>query len=63
MARDDVLTLTIPDLTGYGPRGFYETAGGGVTHAKVPRMVHDDIELRRFWQLSEELAGVSYPPT
>ena len=55
-----------PDARGgeyYGPRGFYETVGGGVTHAKLPRKLHDDIELRRFWQLSEELAGVSYPAT
>jgi hypothetical protein len=55
-----------PDACGgkyYGPRGFYETVGGGVTHAKVPRKLHDDIELSRFWQLSEELAGVSYPAT
>jgi len=55
-----------PDARGgeyYGPRGFYQTVGGGVTHAKVPRLVHDEIELRRFWQLSEELAGVSFPAT
>jgi NAD(P)-dependent dehydrogenase (short-subunit alcohol dehydrogenase family) len=45
----------------YGPRGLYETAGGGVTHAKVPRLVRDDAELRRLWRLSEELTGVTYP--
>jgi NAD(P)-dependent dehydrogenase (short-subunit alcohol dehydrogenase family) len=45
----------------YGPRGFYETAGGGVTHAKVPRLVGDETESRRLWQLSEELTGASFP--
>jgi NAD(P)-dependent dehydrogenase (short-subunit alcohol dehydrogenase family) len=53
-----------PDAKGgeyYGPRGFYETAGGGVTHAKVPRLVHDDAASRDLWQLSEELTGVRYP--
>jgi len=46
----------------YGPRGFYETVGGGVTHAHTPRLVRDEAESRRLWQLSEELTGVSYPP-
>jgi NAD(P)-dependent dehydrogenase (short-subunit alcohol dehydrogenase family) len=53
-----------PDAEGgayYGPRGLYETAGGGVTFAKVPRLVRDDSESRGLWQTSEELTGVKYP--
>ncbi|MEE6138402.1 SDR family oxidoreductase [Mycobacterium sp. 050128] len=53
-----------PDAEGgryYGPRGFYETAGGGVTFARVPRLARNEIEMKRLWQLSEELTGVSYP--
>ncbi|BBY60366.1 hypothetical protein [Mycolicibacterium sarraceniae] len=34
----------------YGPRGFQELAGGGVTE-----------DCRWLWQLSEQLTGVSYP--
>jgi NAD(P)-dependent dehydrogenase (short-subunit alcohol dehydrogenase family) len=52
-----------PAATGgayYGPRGLYETAGGGVTFAGVPRLV-EDLEARRtLWELSEELTGVTY---
>ncbi|MEE3065988.1 MAG: SDR family oxidoreductase [Actinomycetota bacterium] len=53
-----------PDAEGgcyYGPRGFYETAGGGVTFAGVPRLAGSEIERERLWQLSEEFTGVSYP--
>jgi NAD(P)-dependent dehydrogenase (short-subunit alcohol dehydrogenase family) len=45
----------------YGPRGFYETAGGGVTFAKVPPLVHSDADRQALWRLSEILTGVSYP--
>ncbi|BBZ26297.1 oxidoreductase [Mycolicibacterium madagascariense] len=54
-----------PDARGgeyYGPRGFYETAGGGITHARAPRLFHDEDAARRLWQLSEELTGVRFPP-
>ncbi|WP_025734996.1 SDR family oxidoreductase [Mycobacterium genavense] len=53
-----------PDAEGgryYGPRGFYETVGGGVTFAGVPRLARSEIEMKRVWQLSEELTGVTYP--
>jgi NAD(P)-dependent dehydrogenase (short-subunit alcohol dehydrogenase family) len=53
-----------PDAQGakyYGPRGFYETAGGGVTFAGVPRLARSESDLRQLWQLSEQLTGVSYP--
>ncbi|MGA8331206.1 MAG: SDR family oxidoreductase, partial [Mycobacterium sp.] len=46
----------------YGPRGLYETAGGGVTFAKVPSMVHSSGDSERLWLLSEHLTGVSFPP-
>ena len=45
----------------YGPNGFYETAGGGVTHAGIPRMARSDADSKRLWELSEKLTGVSYP--
>lgn len=47
--------------TYYGPRGFYETARGGVTFAGVPRLARSEPDLRRLWRLSEQLTGVSYP--
>lgn len=47
--------------TYYGPRGLYETAGGGVTFAKLPRAALDIDECSRLWQLSERLTGVRYP--
>nr|WP_041781986.1 SDR family oxidoreductase [Mycolicibacterium chubuense] len=52
-----------PAATGgayYGPRGLYETAGGGVTFAKVPRLMEDVEVRRRLWELSERLTGVTY---
>jgi NAD(P)-dependent dehydrogenase (short-subunit alcohol dehydrogenase family) len=45
----------------YGPRGLYETAGGGVTFAKVPRLVRSDADSRKLWDISERLTGVTYP--
>ncbi|HTY31392.1 SDR family oxidoreductase [Mycobacterium sp.] len=53
-----------PDARGgayYGPRGFYETAGGGVTFAGVPNLARSEAGTQRLWQLSEQLTGVSYP--
>jgi hypothetical protein len=44
------------------PRGLYETAGGGVTFAKVPLMVRSTDDNERLWQLSEHLTGVSFLP-
>ncbi len=45
----------------YGPRGFYETAGGGVTFAAVPGLARSQGDMERLWQLSEQLTGVRYP--
>lgn len=53
-----------PDAAGaayYGPRGLYETAGGGVTFAKLNKLALDVDECGRLWQLSETLAGVTFP--
>ncbi|CAM3039219.1 short chain dehydrogenase [Mycobacterium intermedium] len=45
----------------YGPRGFYEAAGGGVTEAKVPAQARNDDDSQRLWELSERLTGVRFP--
>ena len=53
-----------PDAEGgayYGPRGFYETTGGGVTFAHLPPMARSRDITDRVWQLSEQLTGVAYP--
>jgi NAD(P)-dependent dehydrogenase (short-subunit alcohol dehydrogenase family) len=47
--------------TYYCPRGFYETAGGGVAFAKVPKLARSEADCRALWQRSEELTGVTYP--
>jgi len=45
----------------YGPRGFYELAGGGVTDAKILERAKNEADGRRLWEASEQLTGVSYP--
>ena len=55
---------TSPEAQGgafYGPRGFYELAGGGVKDAKVPAHAASEADARRLWEVSEQLTGVSYP--
>lgn len=52
-----------PDAEGgayYGPRGFYETAGGGVGFAKVPAAVCRTEDRHALWRLSETLTAVTY---
>ncbi len=44
----------------YGPRGLYETAGGGVTFAGVPRLARSEPDTEQLWQRSEQLTGVTY---
>jgi NAD(P)-dependent dehydrogenase (short-subunit alcohol dehydrogenase family) len=44
----------------YGPRGFYELAGGGVTDAKVPAHAASETDARRLWEISEQLTGVTF---
>lgn len=45
----------------YGPRGFYEAAGGGVRPAKIPAPARNEDDCRRLWELSEQLTRVTYP--
>ena len=45
----------------YGPRGFQELMGGGVTEAALPGAAKKSADRRRLWHLSEELTGVSFP--
>jgi NAD(P)-dependent dehydrogenase (short-subunit alcohol dehydrogenase family) len=47
--------------TFYGPRGFYEAAGGGVKVAHLPAAARNEDDCRRLWDLSEQLAGVGFP--
>ncbi|ORW91058.1 short-chain dehydrogenase [Mycobacterium sp. IEC1808] len=52
-----------PDARGgtyYGPRGLYETAGGGVTLAGVPGSARSEADMARLWRMSEQLTGVTY---
>ncbi|WP_094288005.1 SDR family oxidoreductase [Mycobacterium lehmannii] len=61
--KPTLYAATSPDAEGgayYGPRGFYETAGGGVGYAKVPGAVHRAEDRPALWQLSEKLTAVTY---
>jgi NAD(P)-dependent dehydrogenase (short-subunit alcohol dehydrogenase family) len=44
----------------YGPRGFFEMAGGGVTTAKILDRAKDPADNRRLWEISEQLTRVTY---
>ncbi len=44
----------------YGPRGFYEAAGGGVALAKIPERAKNVADARRLWEVSEQLTGVTF---
>lgn len=55
---------TSPDAQGgafYGPRGFMELAGGGVTDAKILARSSNEADGRRLWEISERLTSVTYP--
>jgi NAD(P)-dependent dehydrogenase (short-subunit alcohol dehydrogenase family) len=45
----------------YGPRGFYEVAGGGVTDAKILDRARNESDARRLWEISEQLTQVTFP--
>jgi NAD(P)-dependent dehydrogenase (short-subunit alcohol dehydrogenase family) len=45
----------------YGPRGFYELAGGGVKDGHVPAHAASEADARRPSEVCEQLTGVSYP--
>ncbi len=62
--KPSLYAAAAPDARGgayYGPRGLYETAGGGVTFAAVPGLVRSQGDMERLWRLSEQLTGVTYP--
>jgi NAD(P)-dependent dehydrogenase (short-subunit alcohol dehydrogenase family) len=44
----------------YGPLGFLEMAGGGVTHAKILDRAKNEADGRRLWEISEQLTGVTF---
>ena len=55
---------TAPEAKGgafYGPRGFMELAGGGVTDAKILARASNEADGRRLWEISERLTSVPYP--
>jgi hypothetical protein len=55
---------TSPEAEGgafYGPRGFMELAGGGVTDAKILPRASNEADGRRLWEISERLTSVTYP--
>ena len=55
---------TAPDAEAgafYGPHGFLELAGGGVTDAKILARSRNEADCRKLWDISEELTGVTYP--
>jgi hypothetical protein len=55
---------TVPEAKGgafYGPRGFLELAGGGVTDAKILARASNEADCRRLWEISEQLTSVTYP--
>jgi NAD(P)-dependent dehydrogenase (short-subunit alcohol dehydrogenase family) len=45
----------------YGPNGFFELAGGGVTDAKILDRARNETDCRRLWDISEQLTGVTFP--
>jgi NAD(P)-dependent dehydrogenase (short-subunit alcohol dehydrogenase family) len=52
-----------PDALGgefYGPLGFLEMAGGGVTQAKILDRAKNEADGRRLWEMSEHLTGVTF---
>jgi NAD(P)-dependent dehydrogenase (short-subunit alcohol dehydrogenase family) len=55
---------TSPEAKGeafYGPHGFLELAGGGVTDAKILDRARNEADCRRLWEISEQLTDVRYP--
>jgi NAD(P)-dependent dehydrogenase (short-subunit alcohol dehydrogenase family) len=44
----------------YGPRGLYESAGGGVAVARTPARAKNSVDNQRLWVMSEKLSGVVY---
>ena len=47
----------------YGPSGFLEMTGNGVTNARRSKRARNEADAARLWALSEKLTGVTYPTT
>jgi len=45
----------------YGPQGFLELAGGGVTDAKILPRASNEADGAKLWEISERLTSVTYP--
>lgn len=63
-ALPTLYAATSPDAVGdgyYGPNGFMEMTGRGVTTARRSKRARDADAAARLWSLSEALTGVRYP--
>ncbi|HTN78462.1 MAG TPA: SDR family oxidoreductase [Acidimicrobiales bacterium] len=62
-ALPTLYAATSPDAVGdgyYGPNGFMEMTGRGVTKARRSRRARDGAAAVRLWDVSEQLTGVRY---
>ncbi|HMK10473.1 MAG TPA: SDR family oxidoreductase [Acidimicrobiales bacterium] len=62
-ALPTLYAATSPDAVGdayYGPNGFMEMTGRGVTKARRSRRARDGAAAARLWDISEQLTGVRY---
>ena len=63
-ALPTLYAATSPDAVGdgyYGPNGFMEMTGRGVTTARRSKRARDADAAARLWSTSEALTGVRYP--
>jgi NAD(P)-dependent dehydrogenase (short-subunit alcohol dehydrogenase family) len=62
-ALPTLYAATSPEAVGdgyYGPDGFMEMTGRGVTKARRSKRARDRAAATRLWQVSEQLTGVRY---
>src|SRR5262245_38056216 len=62
-ALPTLFAATSPDAVGdgyYGPSGFLEMTGGGVTTARRSKRARSEADATRLWTISEELTGVRF---
>ena len=63
-ALPTLYAATSPGAVGdgyYGPSGFLEMTGTGVTTARRSKRARNEADAARLWSLSERLTGVAYP--
>ena len=63
-ALPTLYAATSPDAVGdgyYGPSGFLEMTGSGVTKARRSKRARNEADAARLWALSEKLTAVTYP--